>query len=320
MRIRYCAIAFASLLPCTPVTAQNYPSKPLRMVVPSSPGGIIDLVTRLLGQKLTEVTGQIVVVENRAGASTNIGTEFVAHAPADGYTLLSNTLPLVVNPSLFEKLPFNVERDFAPVSLVIAVPYVLVTHPSIPARSLKDLISIAKTRPGALNYSSGGNGTNLHIAAELFAIQTGIKFVHVPYKGGGPAMTAVLAGETVLSFQSLGAALPQINSNRLRAIAITSKQRSALLPKLATVAESGYPDFAFTSWVGVLAPAATPPAIITALNGHIVKAMRNPAVIERFAADGTEIVASSPEQFGALIKTELARLAKVVRNSGIKPE
>jgi tripartite-type tricarboxylate transporter receptor subunit TctC len=290
------------------------------MIVPSSPGGIIDIVTRLLGQKLTEVTGQIVVIENRAGASTNIGTEFVARAPADGYTLLSNTLPLVVNPSLFAKLPFNVERDFAPVSLVIAVPYVLVTHPSVPAKSLKELIAIAKARPGTLNYSSGGNGTNLHIAAELFANQSGLKFVHVPYKGGGPALAAVLAGETDLSFQSLGAALPQINSNRLRALAITSRQRAALLPQVATIAESGYPDYGFTSWVGVLAPAATPPAIIGVLNGHIVKAVRNPAVIERFAADGTEVVAGSPELFSALIKTEVARWANVVRASGIKPE
>ena len=261
------------------------------MIVPTSPGGILDIVTRLLGQKLSELTGQIVVVENRAGASNNIGTEFVARAPADGYTLLSATLPLVVNPSLFDKLPFNVERDFAPVSMVVAAPYVLVAHPSVPAKSVKELVALAKAQPGALNYSTGGSGTNLHMAAELFALQTGIKILHVPYKGGGPALASVLAGETGLSFPSLGAALPQINANRLRALAITGKQRSALLPDLATVAESGYPDYAFTSWVGVLAPAATPPAVVSALNAHIVKAMRSPPVIERFAADGTEVVA-----------------------------
>jgi tripartite-type tricarboxylate transporter receptor subunit TctC len=314
-----CIIAVASMI-ALPVIAQTYPSKPVRIIVPTSPGGIIDIVTRLLGQKMTEITGQIVVVENRAGASTNIGTEFVARAPGDGYTLLSTTLPLVVNPSLFTNLPYNVEKDLAPVSLVVAAPYVLVVHPSVPAKSVGELVAMAKAKPGTLNYSSGGNGTNFHIAAELFRNQTGIKIVHVPYKGGGPALASVLAGETDLSFPSLGAVLPHVNSGRLRALAITSDRRSALLPKLATVAESGFPGYMFTSWVGVLAPAATPPAIIAALNGHVVKAMRSPGVAERLAADGTDVVASSPEQFGALIKTELARWAKVVSDSGMKPE
>ncbi len=317
----YCSFATALLAGvCASAVAQSYPAKPIRMIVPTSPGGILDIVARLLGQKLTEVTGQIVVVENRAGASNNIGTEFVARAPADGYTLLSATLPFVVNPSLFEKLPFNVEKDFAPVSLVVSAPYVLIAHPSVPAKSIKELVAIAKAKPGALTYSSGGNGTNLHIAAELFAIQSGVKFVHVPYKGGGPSLASVMAGETDLSFPSLGAVLPQVNAGRVRAIAITGKQRSSLLPNLTTIAESGYPDYVFTSWVGVLAPAATPPAIVTALNGHIVKAMRTPAVVERLAADGSEVVAGSPEQFSTLIKTEIARWAKVVRASGMKPD
>jgi tripartite-type tricarboxylate transporter receptor subunit TctC len=310
----------AALFAGAPAFAQPYPAKPLRMIVPTSPGGILDIVTRLLGQKLTELTGQIAVVENRAGASNNIGTEFVARAPADGYTLLSATLPLVVNPGLFEKLPFNVEKDFAPVSLLVSAPYVLVAHPSVPAKSLKELIAIAKAKPGALTYSSGGNGTNLHIAAELFSLQTGARLLHVPYKGGGPSLASVIAGETDLSFPSLGAVLPHVTSNRLRAIAITSRQRASLLPQLPSIAEAGYPDYAFTSWVGVLLPAATPPAIVNALNGHIVKAMKHPAMIERFAADGTEVIGSSPEQFAALIKTEIARWAKVVKASGMKPE
>ena len=314
------AIALTTVFFCLTAGAQAYPSKPIRMIVPTSPGGIIDIVSRLTGQKLTEVTSQIVVIENRAGASNNIGTEYVARAPADGYTLLSATLPFVVNPSLFEKLPFNVERDFAPISLVVSAPYVLVAHPSLPAKSVKELVSLAKAKPGALSYSTGGSGTNLHIAAELFALQAGVKLLHVPYKGGGPALASVTAGETALSFPSLGAVLPQVNAGRLRAIAITSTQRSALLPKVATISESGYPDYAFTSWVGVLAPAGTPPAIVAALNAHIVKAMRNQAVIERLAADGNEVVAGSPEQFSALIKTELSRWAKVVKASGMKPE
>ena len=314
------AIALITVFFCLAAGAQAYPAKPIRMIVPTSPGGIIDIVSRLTGQKLTEVTGQIVVIENRAGASNNIGTEYVARAPADGYTLLAATLPLVVNPALFEKLPFNVERDFAPVSLVVSAPYVMVAHPSLPAKSVKELVALAKAKPGALSYSTGGSGTNLHIAAELFALQAGVKLLHIPYKGGGPALASVIAGEAALSFPSLGAVLPQVNAGRLRAIAITSTQRSTLLPKVPTIAESGYPDYAFTSWVGVLAPAGTPSEIVAALNAHIVKAMRNPAVIERLAADGNEVVAGSPEQFAALIKTELARWAKVVRASGMKPE
>jgi len=314
------AIALTTVFFCLAAGAQAYPAKPIRMIVPTSPGGIIDIVSRLTGQKLTEVTGQIVVIENRAGASNNIGTEYVARAPADGYTLLAATLPLVVNPALFEKLPFNVERDFAPVSLVVSAPYVMVAHPSLPAKSVKELVALAKAKPGALSYSTGGSGTNLHIAAELFALQAGVKLLHIPYKGGGPALASVIAGEAALSFPSLGAVLPQVNAGRLRAIAITSTQRSTLLPKVPTIAESGYPDYAFTSWVGVLAPAGTPSEIVAALNAHIVKAMRNPAVIERLAADGNEVVAGSPEQFAALIKAELARWARVVKASGMKPE
>ncbi len=320
INILYFTLLAAALVFALPSGAQTYPSKPVRIIVPTSPGGLLDLVTRLLGQKMTELMGQSVVVENRPGASTNIGTEFVAHAPGDGYTLLSNTLPLVVNPSLFEKLPFNVEKDLVPVSLIVAAPYVLVVHPSVPAKSVKELIALAKARPGTLNYSSGGNGTNLHIAAELFKNQTGIAIVHVPYKGGGPALASVLGGETDLSFPSLGAVLPHVKAGRLRALAITSNTRTTLLPKLATVAESGFPGFAFTSWVGILAPATTPPNIVAALNGYVVKAMRAPGVADRLAGDGTDVIAGSPEQFGAHIRTELARWAKVVKESGMRSE
>jgi len=312
------AVACALISACA--TAQSYPVKPVRIIVPTSPGGILDLVTRLLGQKMTELTGQIVVVENRPGASTNIGTEFVARAPGDGYTLLSTTLPFVVNPSVFEKLPFNVERDFAPVSQIAASPYVLVVHPSVPARTLGELIAAAKARPGKFNYSSGGNGTNLHIAAELFRNQTGINMVHVPYKGAGPALAAIVGGEADLGFPALGAALPQINAGKLRALAITSNERSPLMPRLATIAESGYPGYVFTSWVGVLAPAATPPHVVAALNGIIVKAMNSPGVIDRLAGDGTAVVVCSPGEFQARIKSELARWAKVVKESGMRSE
>ena len=314
-------LAFACVASCAlPCAAQSYPSKPVRIVVPSSPGGIIDLVTRLVAQKMGELMGQVAVVENRPGASTNIGTEFVARAAADGYTVLSTTLTLVVNPSMFPKLGYSVEKDFAPVSLLVAAPYVIVVHPSVPARSVKELVALARARPGKLNYASGGNGTNFHVSAEMFKHQTGTDIAHVPYKGGGPALASVLGGETDLTIPSLGAALPHINSGRLRAVAITSAERSPLLPKLATVAESGVPDYVFTSWVGVLAPAGTPPAIVTALNAYAVKAVRAPEVTSRLAADGTHIIASSPEQFAAHLKTELARWSKVVKASGIQPE
>lgn len=320
MKTGSCGAVAAVLLFAQSSVAQNYPSKPVRIIVPTSPGGILDVVTRVLGQKLAEGVGQPVVVENRAGASNNIGTEYVARAAGDGYTLLSATLPLVVNPSLFEKLPFKVETDLAPVSLLVSAPYVLVTHPSVPVKSVKELIAMARARPGTLNYSSGGNGTNLHIAAELFRNQTGINMVHVAYKGGGPSLASVVAGETDLSFPSLGAVLPQVGAGRLRALAITSAQRSKLLPALPTIAETGVPGYAFTSWVGVLVPATTPASIVATLKGHIVKAMRAPGVADRLAADGSDVIASSPEQFGALIKTEIVRWARVVRESGMKPE
>jgi tripartite-type tricarboxylate transporter receptor subunit TctC len=307
-----------ALCASTPAQVREFPMKPLHIIVPTSPGGILDLVTRLLGQKLTELTGQIVVVENKAGASTNIGTEFVARAPADGYTLLSTTLPFVVNPSLFDKLPFSAEKDFAPVSLIAAGSYVLVVHPSVPVKTLKELIAAAKAVPGKFNYSSGGNGTNLHIAAELFRIQAGINIAHVPYKGAGPALAAVVGGETDLGFPALGPALPQVSAGKLRALGITSGGRSPLLPNLATIAESGYPDYVFTSWVGILAPAATPAPVVAALNAHIIRAMNSPGVIDRLAADGTTVIVSTPQEFQTRIKSELVRWAKVVTQSGIK--
>ena len=315
-------IAAISLLVNTPTWSQvrDFPVKPLRLIVPTSPGGLLDLVARLLGQKLSELVGQPVVVENRAGASNNIGTEFVARAPADGYTLLCVTLPFVINPSVFDKLPFNVERDFAPVSTVAAGSYLLVVHPSVPVKTVAQLVAAAKARPGKFNYSSGGNGTNLHIAAELFRIQTGINIVHIPYKGGGPALAALVAGEADLSFPSLGPAMPQVNAGRLRALAISTKVRTPLLPAVPTVAESGYPDYEFTSWIGVLVPAGTPLNIVAALNAYVVKAMNAPGVIDRLAADGTTVVADSPQEFQARIKSELARWAKVVKQSGIKSE
>jgi tripartite-type tricarboxylate transporter receptor subunit TctC len=318
----YGAIGLLGALFVLPAAAQvrDFPNRPVRVVVPTSPGGLIDVVTRLVGVKVTELMGQTLVIDNRPGASTNIGMELVARAPADGYTVLSATLTLVVNPALFRKLPFDAERDFAPVSLLTAAPYVLVVHPSVPARTIKDLVALAKAKPGALNYASGGNGTNLHVAAELFSNLASIRMTHVPYKGGGPALASVIAGETSLSFPSLPAILPQVNAGRLRALGITSKTRSPLLPGTPTIAESGLTGYEFTSWVGVLAPARTPPEIVAALNGYFVNAIRSPEVSGRLSADGTEIIAGTPAQFAELIKAELPRWAKIVKEAGLQPE
>ncbi len=322
LRFAYFCIAAACAITSATTCAQvkNFPNRPVRIIVPVPPGGIVDVVVRLLGQKMTEVMGQSVVIDNRPGASTNIGTEMVARAPGDGYTLLSNSLPLVVNPSMFAKLPFDVEKDFAPVSLVAGAPYAIVVHPSVPAKSVRELIALARVKPGLLKYSSAGNGTNLHVAAELFKNMSGTNIVHVPYKGGGPALTAILGGECDLSFLALVAVLPQINAGKVRALAITSSTRSTVLPDLPTVAEAGVPGYEFSSWVGILAPASTPANIVSALHEHIVKAMHAPDLTERFTREGADVIASSPAQFGAYIKAELARWSKVVKESGMKAD
>jgi tripartite-type tricarboxylate transporter receptor subunit TctC len=299
---------------------QAFPAKPVRVIVPTSPGGILDIVTRVIGTRVAELMGQSLVVENRAGASNNLGTEIAARSPADGYTMVSATLPLVVNPSIFAKMPFDPQKDLAPVSRLTASPYVLIVTPSLPAKSVKELIALAKAKPGSLIYSSGGNGTNLHVAAELFNIMAGIKMVHVPYKGGGPALTSVISGETMASFPSLAAILPQVKSGRVRALGITTRSRSPLLPEVPTIAESGVKDYEFTSWVGVLVPAKTPPEIVNALNGWWVKAARTPEIKERFAAEGTDVIASTPAEFADVIAKELVRWAKVVKQAGIKAD
>ncbi len=299
---------------------RDYPNRPVRVIVPTSPGGILDIVTRLTTPKLAELMGQSVVVENRAGASSNIGSEFVARAAGDGYTLLVNTQPLVINPSLFAKLPFDVEKDFAAVSQLTAAPYLLVAHPSLPVKTVKELLALARARPDALNYASGGKGTNLHIAIELLKNVTGTKLTHVPYKGAGLALASVIAGETELAIPALGPALPQVNAGRLRALAISGRQRSAVVPQVPTIAESGVPGYEFSAWVGVLAPASTPPALIGTLNGFFVKALRSPELSARLAADGNNVIAGSPAEFAALIKSDIGRWAKVVRENGIKPE
>jgi len=290
------------------------------MVIPNPPGGTLDIVARIVAPKMNELSGQPVIIDNRPGADTNIGTELVARAPADGYTMLLQTVPFVVNPSLLKKLPFDVVKDFAPVSLMVSVPFVLVVNNSVPAKSVKDLIALAKAQPGKLSYSSAGNGSNLHVAAELFSNLAGTKMLHVQYKGGGPALVAVLGGEVNLSFLSVAAAAPHIRAGRLRALGATSAKRASVLPELPTVAESGVPGYEFTTWVGAVVPSATPAASVNALNGLIVKAVRSPDLGARFAEQGADVIASTPEAFAAHIRSELARWAKVIKESGIKAD
>ena len=310
----------ANALAAAGALAQPYPSKPIRVIIPNPPGGSLDIVARLVGPKMTELGGQSIIVDNRPGADTIIGTELAARAAGDGYTVLFNTVPLVVNPALVSKLPFDVVRDFAPVSLIAAFPFVLVVNPSVPAKSVREFIALARAQPGKLNYASAGNGSNLHVAAELFKNLTSTNMVHVNYKGGGPALLAVLSGETDLSYLNVAAVIPHVRAGKLRALGVTSTQRSRAMPELPTIAEAGVPGYEFTSWVGALVPSSTPAATVNALNGLITKAVRSPDLAKRFEEQGADIVAGTPAQFAAHIKAELARWAKVVKESGIKAD
>ncbi|MDH5535056.1 MAG: tripartite tricarboxylate transporter substrate binding protein [Betaproteobacteria bacterium] len=313
------AMSSGSLMPA-PAEAQSYPSRPIRMVVPFPPGGSLDLTMRVIGPKMTELIGQNVIIDSRPGADGNIGTEIVARSPADGYTVLIHAVPLVVNPSLRRKLPFDVNKDFVPVSLLTASPLVLVVNPSVPAKSIKELLAIAKAHPGKLTYASAGNGSNLHMAAELLNNITGSKMLHVVYKGGGPALVAVLSGEVDLSYLNIGAIMGYAKSGRLRALGITSAKRSPLMPDVPTIAESGAPGYEFTAWAAALVPAGTPGNVVTALYEAFAKALRSPEAEKRFAEQGAVIVASPPDEFAKFFKAELAKWARVVKETGIKAE
>jgi len=313
-------VACAATSAPSPAQFQSFPSRPLRVIVPFPPGGSADDVIRILSSRLAQLTGQNVILDNRPGASGNVGTDLAARAAADGHTLLATTLPLVVNPSLFSYLNHDVLRDFAPVSLIAVAPFVLVVHSSLPASSVKELIAYSRVRPGELNYASAGNGTNLYIAAELFKHLARLDIVHVPYKGGGPAMAAMLGGETHISFIEVLAAATYAKAGRIRVLGVTGVKRSRALTGVPTIAESGLPGYEFTSWYGVLVPRATDPEKVVALNGHLRNALLAPEMAERFAWVGAEIVASTPEEFGKFLRVELAKWAKVVKEAGLKAE
>ena len=312
--------SFACLVTGT-AYAQAYPTKSIRLVVPFPPGGSTDLFGRVTAQKLTEALGQQVQVDNRGGAGGNIGTEAVAKAPPDGYTLLlGHTGTLAINPALYAKVPYDPIRDFSPVSLVALSSLVLVTHPSVPAKSVKELVALAKAKPGDVLYASGGSGTGTHLSAELFKSMAGINLVHIPYKGSGPAIIALLSGETSLLFTPIPAAVAQAKAGRLRALGVTSAQRSTALPEVPTIAESGLPGYESTLRFGVLTPAGASQSIINTLNQAIVKSMGSAEVRDQLAREGAEPLVSTPEEFRQFNVAELKKWAVIVKSSGAKAD
>ncbi|MGZ8266301.1 MAG: Bug family tripartite tricarboxylate transporter substrate binding protein [Burkholderiales bacterium] len=321
MRIRLIAAVSACLAAGAVANAgeQSYPVKPVRMVIPFPPGGTTDILGRIASQKLSEALGQQVVPDNRSGASGNIGTEQVAKAPPDGYTLL--TAPgstLTIHPSLYAKLGFDPLRDFAPVTILAGVPNLLVVHPSLPVRNVKELIALAKSKPDQLNYASTGAGQSTHLSMELFKNMAGVKIVHVPYKGSAPAVTDLLGGHVPMMFDNMPSALPHVKAGKLRALGVSTSKRSPTAPDVPTVAESGLPGFDVTVWFAVLAPAATPRDIVTRLNRVLVKALQGADVREKLASQGAEPIGNTSEQFTGQMKADLAKWAKVVKAANIK--
>jgi tripartite-type tricarboxylate transporter receptor subunit TctC len=317
---KHASLSFAALLfAAANACAQSYPGKQIRFVVPFPPGGPADILSRTIGQVLSESWSQQVVIDNRAGAGGNIGAEIVAKAPPDGYTMLMGFVGThAINSSLYRDMPFDPVRDFEPVALVAMVTIILVVHPSVPVKSVRELIALAKAKPGELSFGSPGNGTPQHLAGELFDTMTGVKMVHVPYKGAVPALTDLLGGRLSLIFSSMPPALPHVQSGKLRALGVTSGARSPAAPEVPTIAQSGLPGYEVINWYGVLVPARTPRDIVGKLNAEVVRIMNLPAVKERLAAQGAETYTSSPEKFADYIKKETEKWAKVVKFSGAK--
>lgn len=305
-----------SLMLSAPVNAQTYPNKPVRVVIPYPPGGPTDIVARVLFQQVSDATGQQFLLDNRAGAGGNIGAEIVAKAPADGYTLLIGTTAHAINMSLFKNLNYDVQKDFAPVSLLTQGPLVLVTHPQFPANSVKELIEVAKSKPGGLNFASSGNGQSTHLSAELFNTMAGIKMSHVPYKGSAPALTDVMSGQVDVMFDTTLSAMPFVKAGKLKALGLTSPVRSVAAPDVPTIAESGLPGYEVFAWNGVLVPAGTPKAVIQQLNDQIRKAMLLPQVKDKFSAQGFAASWNSPENFGTFLKNEVDKWGRTVKASG----
>jgi tripartite-type tricarboxylate transporter receptor subunit TctC len=318
-----CAILFAlraySQDPSTG-SGQVYPSRPVRIVVPFAPGGPNDIIVRLVAQKLTEAWGQPIVVENRAGAGGNIGTDAVAKAAPDGYTLLSvGPGSLIINP-LIGKAPYDTARDFAPVTLMARAPNALVAHPSLPVSSVKELIALARSQPGRINYGSGGNGSTPHLAGALFASMAGVELTHIPYKGTAPAMADLMGGQVQIAFLGIPTVLPHVKSGKLRVLAVTGKRRSPELPGVSTVDEAGVPGYELSPWYGLLAPVGTPREIVARLAAEVTKIVRAADTTDKLAVQGAEIAGGSPEEFAAVIQDDILTWTRVIKNAGIHGE
>jgi tripartite-type tricarboxylate transporter receptor subunit TctC len=328
MGVRVTAICMAAavglVLACGVALAQTgaeaYPAKPIRFILPFPPGGGTDILGRIIAERLTANLGQPVVLENRGGAGGNVGAEAAAKSAPDGYTIVLVAPSLAISPSLYTKLNYDPVKDLAPISLVGTVPNVLISHPSLPAQTLAEFIALAKARPGAMNFGSGGSGTSNHLAGELFNTVAGVKLVHVPYKGVNLAMNDVLGGQIHLVVIGIPAAAPHIKAGRLRALGVIAPQRSPALPDVPTVAEAGLPNFDVTTWYGVLAPSGTPRPVVMRLNAELVRVMHAPDLKERLAATGTEPKTSTPEEFADYIKQEIGKWGKVVREAGLQAD
>ena len=314
-------VAGALLAGSLPAWAQPYPNRPLRIVVPFPPGGGTDIGTRIVAQKLQEAWGQAVIVENKPGAAGIVGTELTAKSAPDGYTfMMGNIGTHAINVSLYKKLAYDPVRDFAPVSMVADLPLLLLVHPSVPANSVKELIALAKSQPGKLNFSSSGAGGSMHVAAELFKGMAGVDMVHIPYKGGAPAVADLLSGQVALSFSTVLETIQHVKAGKVRALAVTNDHRSIALPDLPTIAEAGLPGYQSISWLALFAPAGTPKEIVNKVSAESVRILKLPDVKERLLAQGAEPIGSTPEQLAATLAADIAKYAKVIRESGYKPE
>ena len=320
MRALLSSIGIVVLLGGSTAWAQNYPSKPIRFILPFPPGGGTDTLARIVGQKLGENLGQTMVLDNRPGAGANIGAEIGAHAVPDGYTLTMANIAHAINMTLYAKPGYDLVKDFAPITLLASTPNILVVHPSVAAKSVQELIALAKARPGQLNYASSGSGSSAHLAAELFKSLAGVNLTHVPYKGGGPAVTSLVGGETVVGFATAPSVLQQIKSGRLRGLGVTTLKRTAAAPDLPTIAESGVANYDANTWYGALAPAKTATPVITRLHAEFIKVMQSPDILDRISALGYEPATTTPQEFGAYIKTEVSKWGKVVKATGIRAD
>jgi len=312
-------LALGCSLPLTAAAQGGYPAKPVRLIVGQAPGGATDVVARLVALKLGENLGQTVVVENRTGAAGSIGAAFVAKSPTDGYNLLVVSSSYAINPSLYKDLPFDPVKDLVPVTLIAEAPFLLVVHPSMPVRSVKELVSLAKARPGALNFASGGNGSSGQLAGELFKYLAGIDLVHIPYKGAGPALVDVIAGQVHMTFGSVLSTLGHVKNGRLRALGVTSARRSVAAPQLPTLAEAGVKGYRTTTWYGLLAPANTPAPIINRLVADMQKAIDSPEIKNRLLGDGAEPAAGTPKQFQDFLASEMIRAREIIQRAGVQP-